>query len=266
LKIFVGVLIGIALASVFFLNRPQNIPEKTKSEFQNLSVNEARKFAEAKTPDEKLKAAEELYGKMMILFLADLGLQLQRSRGVDFAVSADRETIAAGTIPVASASGVPLTCPPCAQTVSAGPGKKTEPKKPVPEQFGSSPYFQKMTPELRKVLGTFAGQLTFTAGNKTGRIDSVLFVVNLEQSGPSGALKGTVQVMLTDDTGKTYSRNVGKGGNKSIRYSAGDGMIYIEASPVSFFVFRATEFNRDTIRGDYFDEDKLVGHAILYRQ
>ncbi|MFL5785126.1 MAG: hypothetical protein ACJ76H_10975 [Bacteriovoracaceae bacterium] len=262
MKLIAGIFIGLALASTFFLTRPKSVPEKTKSEFQHFSVNEARKFAEAKTPDEKLKAAEELYGKMMILFLADLGLQLQKSQPVTEIEPPEEKVAVTDSVKEI----VKTECAPCAQAKNeSAPAKKEVAKKlSMTDKFKASAYVSKMDSLIQKMSGVFSGKLTNFAGPRRGRVDNALMDVELVQK--QQTLDGSIQVILTDENGIPYSRNRGKGGNKTIRYSPADKMVYVEASPTSFFVFRAGDFNDNDVTGEYYENDILSGRAILYRQ
>jgi hypothetical protein len=80
-------------------------------------------------------------------------------------------------------------------------------------------------------------------------------------------LDGNISVILTDgENNVPYSRNRGKGGNKTIRYNPSDKIIYVEASPNSFFSFRAGVFNRPEVSGEYYEDNAFVGRALLYRQ
>ncbi len=262
MKFALGLILGLLVASAFFLTRPAPIPEKTKTEFMALSETEARAFAEAPDEKTKLKAAEALYGKMMVLFLANLGLHLKESTPVVATLTAPE---AESKLPLETKDLIPLQCPPCAESAKALAEKKPDPTKlTTPEKFRSAPYFLKMDEKMAKLNGVFAGKLSFFAGNRRGKIDSVIIDVNLLQK--EEELKGEIGVILTDENGKAYSRNRGKGGNKSIRYSDSEKSVFVEASPNSFFSFRMQEFDRGTIRGEYYEDNALVGKAILYRQ
>lgn len=204
---------------------------------------------------------------MIVLFLANLGLELQKSSPVIQDVNPEVETAPSRIAETQVMAAPAATCSPCSNTSSPQELKKPEaPKLSVVERFGTTPYFNKMEPELKKILGRFEGRLVFSAGSRQGKTDSVLFLVDLVQEGRSKTLKGQVHVVLTDEEGKSYSRNVGKGGNKSIKYAQEERMVYIEASPMSFFAIKASEFNKNEVRADYYDDNKLVGRAIVFRQ
>lgn len=202
----------------------------------------------------------------MILFLANLGLELQKSQTVIQDATPADTAQPARIVETQAIIASALTCPPCQNSAAQEVKKAEAPKLSVPEKFGTTPYFNKMEPELKKILGRFEGRLVFSAGTRQGKTDSVLFLVDLQQEGRSKTLKGQVHVILTDEDGKSYSRNIGRGGNKSIKYAQQERMVYLEASPMSFFAIKASEFNKNEIRAEYYDDNKLVGRAIVFRQ
>lgn len=264
-----GIVLGLIIASVFFISRPAPIPETTQKEFKALTVNEAKTFAEAKTPEDKLKAAEALYGKMMVLFLANLGIELQKSTPAELPAGTETETrpeekapLVADSAPAALTEITKTECAPCA----ASEKKKEDARKlTTPEKFSSSTYINSMQPIVRQMNGVFSGKLSYFAGEKKGKIDLALLEVNLRQR--DEVLDGSIAVILTDsDTNVPYSRNRGNGGNKTIRYNSADRVVYVEASPNSFFSFRAAEFRRSEVRGEYYEKNALVGRAVLFRQ
>lgn len=265
MKFFAGLLLGITLMSLFMKFAPAPVSEEARQEFRTFSDAEARKYAEASTPEAKLKAAEELYGKMMILFLANLGMKLQENRPVDLLEEAKFPDPVKEKEACATALPQKLECAPCncpsAQTAKAAPEKKTTPG----ETFRRSPYLSSMTPVLRNMRGQFHGKLSHFAGSRKGKVDQVLIDVNLSQK--ERQLYGGIGVILTDEESNTpYSRSQGNGGNKSIRFDEASQTVFVEASPNSFFAFRAREFARNEVNGEYFVDSVLVGKALLYRQ
>lgn len=262
MKIVAALLVGVLITAIFYETRPTSIPKETKEEFQNLSLKEAKNFAEATDPSAKLKAAEVLYGKMMVLFLANLGLQLQKSAPV---VEAKEVPAHEAVHPViAEAAAAKTECAPCAQT-SAQEKKKEENKKlTAAEKFKASPYVAKADSIIRKMRGTFYGKLSYFAGQRRGKIDGTLIEVNLAER--EAKLDGAINVILSDENNVPYSRNRGRGGNKTIRYNENDKVVYVEASPNSFFAFRAREFDGNEVNGEYYEDNAMVGKALLFRQ
>ena len=71
MKFILGLIVGAAAVGIFFVIKPTPKPapqDEMVSKFKNLSENEARRYAEATTAEEKLKAADALYEKMMLIF------------------------------------------------------------------------------------------------------------------------------------------------------------------------------------------------------
>ena len=262
MKISFGIFLGILVTVAYYQSRPATVSARAKKEFQVFSQNEAKKFAEAKDPSEKLRAAEELYGKMMVLFLANLGLELQKNTPVSHVAPeiAEKSQVTAPAVPDVV---MKTECAPCAQTVAAEK-KKEEKRLTTPEKFSASKYPSKLDPVIRKMRGVFVGKLTYFAGSRRGKIDGALIEVDLIEK--EGSLDGAINVILTDEDNKPYSRNRGRGGNKTIRYNEKDRMVYVEASPNSFFAFRAREFDRSEVSGEYYEDNAMVGKTLLFRQ
>ncbi len=63
------------------LKTSEPTPEMLKI-FEAFLRSEGKNYADAQTAEEKLKAADEMYGKMMVLFLANLGIEGEKNRPV----------------------------------------------------------------------------------------------------------------------------------------------------------------------------------------
>lgn len=265
MKIAAALIAGILLTVIFYETKSPAIPEKTKTEFQAFSASEAKAFAEATDPSEKLKAAEALYGKMMVLFLANLGLELQKSTPA----AAEAFDVSVSESPsrpvITEAAAAKAECAPCAGTTAAQEKKKEDPKKlTTAEKFKSAPYAGKSDAIIKKMRGTFYGKLSYFAGSRRGKIDGALMEVNLAEV--EGQLNGSIAVILSDENNEPYSRNRGNGGNKTIKYNENDRVVYVEASPNSFFAFRARAFDGNEVSGEYYEDNVVVGKALFYRQ
>lgn len=264
MKIAAALIAGIILTVIFYETRTPSVPPETKKEFQEFSTGEARAYAEATDPDEKLKAAEALYGKMMVLFLANLGLELRKDSPAAEKFDVNVEEGRAHPV-VAEAAAAKAECAPCTQATAAQEKKKEEQKKlTTAEKFKSAPYAGKSDAVIRKMRGTFYGKLSYFAGTRRGKIDGALMEVNLGDV--DGKLAGSIAVILSDENNEPYSRNRGNGGNKTIRYNESEKTVYVEASPDSFFAFRAKEFDGNEVSGEYYEDNAMVGKALLFRQ
>lgn len=256
---------GVVLTFLVLETQRREVPVEVKSELKSLGAVEGKAYAEATTPDEKLRAAEALYGKMMVLFLANLGMELKKSEPIKEIPLPEeataKETPLRETSPVVKSAPV---CPPCArdqEEKKAAADKKLTPA----DKFEASPYIPKLNALLRNMRGVFVGKLNHFAGQRKGKADTALIEVNLSEQ--DGKLNGGIAVILTDEaTQEPYSRNRGNGGNKTIRFNEKERIVYVEASPDSFFSFPAREFNGNEVTGDYYENKILVGKAILFRQ
>ncbi len=135
MKFLLGLILGLIVASSYFISQKPSLPETTRKEFQVFTQSEAKKFAEATDEASKLRAAEELYGKMMILFLANMGLELQKSRPV--ITNAPETLVAVEKIPQKEIPEMRTECTPCSQSANTSPRKeeKAEVKLTTPEKF-----------------------------------------------------------------------------------------------------------------------------------
>lgn len=244
----------VALVIGYFLHPVFNPPPKDK--FETFVKTEAAKFAEATDADAKLKAAEEMYGKMMILFLAELGLRVSEVP-VSKPVAEKPEKECPPQIITETKKEMPvMTGSPDA--LSDKPNQKVEMKPDTPEsrwtKYATTPFLESFKGKDRRMLGKFEGILK----RNNGREDTVEMNFNLIQNGKN--IEGETLVVMTDPNGKVYSRDAGNGGNRSIKSAEGDGY-YIEASPTSYFLVNLKHYPQ--LSGKYFEKGKLIGEVHL---
>jgi hypothetical protein len=257
MKFLAGLLIGALLSSFFFYKKPE--PPKTSEEviskFRDLSENEGRNYAEAKNAEEKLKAADALYEKMMMLFLAELALNMRPIHKVDPAmidqVIPKEETLA-------ESSNSSQVFPP---TQMAEINKKLTPSLKSLQEYKESSLVTKLDRRSRKVIGTFEGTLHHTYGAHKGRVDRVSVTLDFTQT-KNNEIDGTASVILSDPDGYEYSQASGKGGNSSLRiHPTQNDLVFIDASPTSFM-----SLNTSNLRGTFTDKGETIGTIILRRK
>jgi hypothetical protein len=158
MKFLAGLLIGTLLSFFFFYKKPE--PPKTSEEviskFRDLSENEGRNYAEAKNAEEKLRAADALYEKMMMLFLAELALNMRPIHKVDPAMI---DQVISKEETVSKSSNSSLEFPP---TQMAEINKKLSPSVKNLQEYKESSLVTKLDRRSRKVIGTFEGTLHHT--------------------------------------------------------------------------------------------------------
>lgn len=242
------------------LNQDSPLEAETKTKFEAFVNNEVRNYAELKDAEAKLKAAEEMYGKMMLLFLAEMGI---RSKQELKKVEATPET-------VVTHAEVKTTPGPEHVTAVAAPTVRPEvvlPKetklKDTPKEawtkYATTPFLESIKGKDKRLIGQFEGALTHSSGKNAGRVDTVVMEFNLTQT--VKGISGNTLVLMIDPTGKEYSRNAGNGGNRALKGSELPDAYYVEASPNTYFMINLKRIPE--VRGQYFEKGKFVGNVVL---
>lgn len=261
MKYVVVLLVGIAFG--YFLRPTPQIESKLTPEvsnkFQNLIDNEAKNFALQKDAAAKLKAAEELYGKMMLLFLANLNLKSSHEFVAAEKAAVNQLNENQTKIEITRDSTSPNTVK--VSSTSAPASQKEINQNKIQERYDkyrSAHYLESFKRKERRLLGHFVGTLDHM--RPANRTDNVRMEFNLIQDGKS--LSGHTLVTISDSAGNEYSKNAGNGGNRALKiHSREEDSYYVDASPTSFFILRFAKFPR--IDGQYFEKGKLIGNVYL---
>lgn len=252
--LIVGIVIGHFLTPV----ETNHLPPEKVNEFQNLIDNEAKNFALQKDAEAKLKAAEELYGKMMVLFLANLSLKSTHQY-----VPADKPQVVEEKAEVVKEETIkPIEKPAALLAESPGPVASQKPSQKTPQQiydeFRGAHYVESFKAKERRLLGHYVGVLKRTKPKQTE--DFIRFEFNLVQQGEK--LSGDTLVTMTDQEGKEYSRNAGNGGNRALKFVPNQSdAYYVDASPTSFFMISFKHFPQ--ITGAYYEKGELIGKVEM---
>lgn len=234
-------------------------PKDNVKPFKRFLETEARNYAELQDAEAKLKAADEMYGKMMMLFLAELGIMAQPSKPVMNSVCPTVENV--DNKPEAEAF-VSESSPVNAVASETETTKKAEAPKNDGERwvkFASTPYIENFSRKDRRLMfGAFEGQMRHLPPNQQ-RVDTINMQFNLQQVDKK--IEGDTLVSMVDPSGKEYSRNSGNGGNKSIKKGESENSYYVEASPTSYFLLDLSKFPR--VSGQYYERGKLAGNVQL---
>lgn len=256
----VSLFVGYYLHPVFNAT-PQ--PKENIQPFKKFIEKEAKKYADLQDAEAKLKAADEMYGKMMMLFLAELGLMASPSQPVTNQVcpSVEKETPADAAV-VNDEAKTDASEALNLQNEAASIAKKADAPKNDGERwvkFASSAYIENFSRKDRRLMfGAFEGQMRHLPPNQQ-RVDTISMQFNLQQIGQK--IEGDTLVSMVDPSGKEYSRSAGNGGNKSIKKGDTENSYYVEASPTSYFLLDLSKFPRVT--GQYFERGKLTGNVML---
>lgn len=243
------ILVALVSAALGYFLRP--VPKADS--FDTFIQTEAKKYAEATDADAKLKAADEMYGKMMLLLLAEVGTRARPEVSKPVLVNLPKIT-----------ECPPLIAPePAEKTISVTTPQPEIQKSLKPEEvakdnwtkYATTPYLDTLQGKDKRMIGRFEGVLQ--RGND--REDTVVMQFNLVET--KKEITGETFVTMTDPNGKEYSRDAGHGGNRSIKSADAENGYYIEASPTSYFLINLKHYPQ--ISGKYFEKGKFIGDIQL---
>jgi hypothetical protein len=204
----------------------------------------------------QLAEAERYYGKAVVLFLATLYNRTQThlaSQTVGHAVEEKLEQLEASS-PKELTSSTPSQVLPSKEIIKE---EKTKTKFNTKEEdlkrlmaYRSSKSANKMTPEVRKMIGSFEGVFVQEFGKNKGRVDRVEIDLMFDMN--EGKLQGQTRIVLINPQGQIYSNSSGDGSNQTLKLIEGTkDQIYIETAPGEFIIMDVSRPNQLT--GKYYD-------------
>jgi hypothetical protein len=282
--LIVGIFIGkFAFSTNEVIIRSETIPIKSHKDkqlddlaegFYNLSKDEFDKYIQLKDESEKAEKAEEILGKVILLFLANV--QMKMSSDVKNYFEKPKTMKRSTTEPLEKNDEGLWKKPEL--EVYVNDYKKSETLKIEDEEFSlvqkqlpmeiKSPYtyFKKAKAveefdKIKKFNGAFTGNMYIVAGKKKGQRHVVELSISFGDD--NGKISGSYESKISYE-GNLYSHNRGSGGNKQIRKAA-KGLYLIEISPNSFMHLRYISSN-DYFVGKFYDDDEYRGLVKLYPQ
>jgi hypothetical protein len=263
--IFLGVLIGAV--GILMLEEGEPLNKKEAKEWAHEGV---AKIQDTGDSAAQLKAAEEYYGKAVVLFLAGLVREQQRPEVVlaepimkEIKEAPPQETITASErAELASVTSSQRPTKVDAQPVAVSAADKALNNLITHRK---SPVATKMSPQVRKMIGVFEGQLRWESGKNKGRVDLVDMDMKFFME-DGKKLSGVISIILTDPEGKQYSRSTGNGENQTLRLVPGrKDQIYVEPAPGDFILLDIRNPNR--MSGPYYDQGgNYLGKVEIVRK
>lgn len=257
--LILGVLIGVGIMTVLQEDQapaPQDWAEAGVAKIQTQGDAAAQ-----------LRAAEEYYGKAVVLFLASLVREQQRPEAVMAEpivkeISPQESIAPSESAALASVASSQRPVEVEARPVAVSPADKalnnliTHRKAPVAD---------KMTPQVRKMRGNFEGRYKWETGKNKGRVDHVAMDMNFYME-DGKKLMGIISIILTDPNGKQYSRSTGNGENQTLRLVPGrKDQVYVEPAPGDFILLDIRNPNR--MSGPYYDQGgSYLGKVEIWRK
>jgi hypothetical protein len=302
MRILVGALLafalGVAVGAAYFW-KPAAAPEQTlapelQAKFQQLTEKDLEEYYQLKTEKEKFAKADEILGKIMTIFLADLGLHASPA-AID--ASHRRFTPAPDEIPAAPdvrannrVMAPPPPAPPPQGAENKGPGshewRQLESHLAnAREDSEADPLLKKLqltdpsavissssrltNPTLiRQLNGTFAGN---AAVKYNGQDHQWQVTLELQGSLAKGQLTGTSRFVLTEN-GHNFSTSNGKGSQSAYHEIPDDpSTILLQAAPnvlmQLYFINDLNQLGGNVYRRDAEDRPyAAVGNVFLNKQ
>jgi hypothetical protein len=282
--LILGILIGkFAFSTNEVIIRTETIPIKTQKDkqldslsegFYNLSQTEFNEYIKLKDESKKAEKAEEILGKVMLLFLANVQMKMTtevkdyfdkpKKVALDKKEKKTKESVLSKD---EKKLEVYINEYKKAKPLGVKDSEFVDVERQMPIEIKSPyAYFKKAKPikeydKIQKFNGLFSGSMLVTAGKKKGQRHSV--ELNIAFSDDNGKINGSYESKLSFE-GNTYSHNRGGGGNRQIR-RASKGLYLVETSPNSFLHLRYLS-DKDYFIGKYYDDDEYIGLVKLYPQ
>jgi hypothetical protein len=289
-KAIIGFILGLVVGSIAIYSlTPSQVEQEEKnhntlsSAANNLKL-ELNDYIRIQNADEKLRRAEEILGKVMVLFLANVAMQFEPEVVNYFdkpaQVDTNREVPQAVQAPKDKMFGMPTTVK---EVIPRSTGNSymdlnltlgnlprefegklnllstSTIKKPAIYYATATSITSIKTYEL--VSGTFKGQLYILTGKDKGLVDQVVLESDLQVKDKQ--LDGTFKVSLTRD-GEDYSVNRGNGSNRFMKIlDFKKKEILLNVSPSSFF--QVYPVGESELFGNYYKNNEHVGVIKLTR-
>ena len=258
MKIFAGLIVGLVVG--FLLGELNSSPVAPPPvAHQTWAENGIWQISKSGDSDQQLAEAEKYYGKAVVLFLAGVARQAAAPSVAGNPVTTEESDTDPEHLSSQPAELVQETTK--VETVSTkalnrkekiaaeAAAKKDENLKRL-IAFQKSEPAKTLTPEVRKMIGSFEGTFTQVEGKNKGRVDHVEMEFNLSMQ--DGKLMGAVRVLLSTPDGTVYSNSRGDGANQTLRPVEGQkDQIYVQTSPGSFMLLDLK--NPNQLQGRYYD-------------
>jgi hypothetical protein len=201
--------------------------KKIKDKLSGVTETDIREYLRGQSVDEKLKKADEILGKMVLILIADIGYKISQE---ELRPLTERPTLK----PVDTQPAAPIR-----KTLSA-----PTPKKPTPfhsKIFSVRGEYQKQdflkeayktdfaenlksstmltAQQVRKINGTFEGPVQFTDNRGLGKL-----TLSLQAEVRGNKLAGKSEISIYDKDGTRFSHGMGEGDLNKDYSSTGDAI------------------------------------------
>ena len=276
------------LGTGYFVFSTNHIKTKAKvtecplnTSFENLS-NELNDYTRLSSASEKLRKAEEILGKVMVLFLANVALKFEPEVEEYFLEvnSNQKSRTNLGEKDQGNENGKIIIQPEekvnqiqndlyvqqeldtrliPRELEGKVEGLRSRVLKSPQSEFFKAKKIETHL-EYSDLAGDFSGHLFYYFGKRKGQTIDMKFSSHLEEI--DGKLQGDYLLILSE-RGEIFSRNAGSGNNRQIKKATSKKEFFLEVSPSSFIqVF--TMSSGDLI-GNFYEDNQFLGQFRLTR-
>ena len=283
-KIIFSLVLGIGIGSIstYFAVKPVQKSHTDLNSYKNLDY-ELADYIKLKDMRAKYEKADEILGKVMLLFVANLGIKMQPEVVNYFAkdshdrtqIKPEKETLSTNQDSSEEVRTKALKGPSGNSYGAIDPSELKVPShienaaQRLSRKIISSPfsYLKKSKPLhdeliIEGLIGRFHGKIYVQKSDIKGEIHDVELDLNFFKNGPeySGDFKSELS-----KNGIAYSTQRGSGSNKSIRVVDRNKLeIIIQTSPASFM--QLFVMNNNKLYGNFYDNDEFIGIIELNRR
>lgn len=199
--------------------------------FEKFLKSEAKNYANADSSEAKLKAADEMYSKMMLLFLSQLELKAPENKPLNVSVSIQPEKKVYVEVP--REIEVPVKQKPkkkeIGKTISERLMAGTITMVDYKSMMDTVSYLDSTDSRIKKLIGSYTGKMKRN-DSRTGLLENVLMDVNSDR-------EKSMTRFLVKDVYDNTSMNIYEKTSETFRSVPGDENFIFITKGLSFIVF-----------------------------
>lgn len=226
--------------------------------FQKFLLEEARNYAETSDPDEKLKAADKMYGKMTEIFDAELTLKATQNQPAKINITVKPEKKFVQEVPQTTVKPKP-TQEPRSLDKDQSPAEKIHSNNldvNTSLTFVNLPYLSGKDSRILKLVGHYEGPLKSSGPSRTGEEEKVVLEINQDKT----KTKTKLEII---DSYDNVTLNVLQMTDKSFKSVPGDENLLLMLTQGGSIVFDLRKY--PLLTGKILTRNKLTGEFELKR-
>lgn len=255
------------------------ISSSLNSEIEKMTHEELQEYIQLKDMKAKYEKADEILGKVILLFLANLGTKVPSNVQHYFAQgNPKRNYIEPEAITVAKKEqkGPELFLNEKKKKINIDIFKKINEEEFAKRHVRLSDIeidnalieFNSLKPvdslnKLKYLLGVFEGEIYFFNGRYANQTHQMSLDVDLVEK--DNKLNGAYSLKISNQ-GKVYSHNRGGGDNRQIRFSIKSRCYFLEVSPNEYLCVRKLDDDYGSISGKFYQDNKYIGIGTFFKK